>query len=246
MLRSMLSLIDYNIRAVDGDIGTIDDFYFDEQSWTVRYLIVDTGGFLSSRKVLIATTALGEPEWVDQTFPVRHTREEVEQSPDISIEKPVSREQEENLHTYYRWLPYWGGGFGGPVTPAYPLPVNQPVETLEPEQQLRDNHLRTFHEVATYTVRAIDGDIGRVQDFIVDGAQWALKMFVVDTGRWLRGKEVLLDTGRIQNISYDEKSVAVNLKRADVEDSPEYDPAAPVNEEFELRFYDYYGRPRQP
>ena len=246
MLRSMLSLIDYNIRAVDGDIGTVDDFYFDDQSWMVRYLVVDTGGFLSSRKVLLSTAALGEPEWVDQTFPVRHSREEVEQSPDISTERTVSRQQEESLHTYYRWLPYWVGAFGAPTMQPYPLPPTEPVEVAELEQQSSDNHLRGFREVKTYGVRAVDGDIGRIEDFIVDDTQWGLKMFVIDTGHWLRGKQVLLATEWIEKISYDEKRVVVNLKRATIEDSPEYDPAAPVNEEFELRLYDYYGRPRQP
>jgi len=246
MLRSMLSLIDYNIRAVDGDIGTVDDFYFDDQSWMVRYLVVDTGGFLSSRKVLLSTAALGEPEWVDQTFPVRHSREEVEQSPDISTERTVSRQQEESLHTYYRWLPYWVGAFGAPTMQPYPLPPTEPVEVAELEQQSSDNHLRGFREVKTYGVRAVDGDIGRIEDFIVDDTQWGLKMFVIDTGHWLRGKQVLLATEWIEKISYDEKRVVVNLKRATIEDSPEYDPATPVNKEFELRLYDYYGRPRQP
>ncbi|MCX5770757.1 MAG: PRC-barrel domain-containing protein [Candidatus Hydrogenedentes bacterium] len=242
----MLSLIDYNIRAADGDIGTVDDFCFDDQSWVVRYLVVDTGGFLSSRKVLLSTAALGEPEWVDQTFPVKHSREEVEESPDISTERAVSRQQEADLHAYYRWLPYWGGGLGAPAAQPYPLPLTELLEAGEPGEPPKDNHLCRFREVATYGVRAVDGEIGRVEDFIVDDTQWTLKMFVVDTGHWLRGKQVLLATEWIDQVSHDEKRVVVNLKRAAIEDSPEYDPAAPVNEEFELRLYDYYGRPRQP
>lgn len=243
MLRSMVSLIDYNIRAVDGDIGTVDDFYFDDQSWVLRYLVVDTGGFLSSRRVLVSTAALGEPEWVDQTFPVNHTREEVENSPEIDMDKPVSREQEESLHTYYRWLPYWGGAFGAPVAQPYPMPVAEPAEA-EAKAEEQGNHLRSFREVTTYRVQAVDGEVGQVEGFIIQDSDWSMKMFVVDAGGWLRGRQVLLATEWIDRVSYVDKLVSVNLKRATIEAAPEYDPAEPVNEEFEVRLYDYYGRPR--
>ena len=242
MLRSLLSL-DYKIRAVDGDIGSVHDWYFDDQSWKVRYLVVDTGGFLM-RKVLLSTASLGEPQWTERVFPVKHTREEVKNSPNIDTEKPVSRQHERDLHTYYEWMPYWGGPVGAPVMHPIPLSVEEPQEKPD-ENTEEENHLRSFREVSSYAVRAVDGKVGQVEDFIVDDSEWVIKMLVADTGSWLRGRRVLLATGSVEDISYPEKSVAVNLRRETVENSPEFDPAEPVNEELELRLYDYYGRPKQ-
>ena len=108
MLNIIERLIDYSIEAKDGDIGNVEDFYFDDESWTIRYLIVKTGNWFSGRKVLISPIAIGKRTGRYGTFPVALTMEQVKNSPDIDTEKPVSRQQEAELATYYSWQSYFG------------------------------------------------------------------------------------------------------------------------------------------
>ncbi len=121
MLRSMHDLQDYAIRATDGDIGHVKDFYFDDEWWAVRYLVVETGTWLSDRKVLISPIAIGRPNWTDKVLPVSITKEQVKDGPDIDTEKPVSRQHEISYLGYYGYPYYWdGGGLWG--AGAYPQP----------------------------------------------------------------------------------------------------------------------------
>ena len=116
MLRSVQSLYGYTIRAKDGDVGKVHEFYFDDQAWVIRYLVADTGNWLVGRRVLISPVALGQPDWAAHTLPVELTKKQVEGSPHISMDQPVSRQMEEELYTYCGWAPYWRGAIplGGP------------------------------------------------------------------------------------------------------------------------------------
>ena len=101
MLRNVKDLRGYRIRASDGVIGKVDDFYFDDETWAIRYLVVDTGTWLSGRKVLISPIALGHAGWMGRQLPVALTRAQVERSPDIDTKKPVSRQHEAQYLGYY-------------------------------------------------------------------------------------------------------------------------------------------------
>jgi hypothetical protein len=107
MLRSIADLTGYAIRTIDADIGQVSDFYFDDETWTIHYLVVDTGNWLPGRQVLISRPALGQPDWETQQFPVGLSRQQVKDSPDIDLARPVSRQQELERHAYYHWPIYW-------------------------------------------------------------------------------------------------------------------------------------------
>jgi len=241
MLRSLKNLRGYTIHAVDGNIGKVDDFYFDDQAWTVRYLVADTGSWLVGRRVLLSTAALGRPKWERQTFPVTLTREQVEHSPPIAANRPVSRRMEQELHAYYGWPPYWSGA--GAL-------VAQVAAQMEAEREESaaggrfDDHLRSTREVIGSHIQATDGQVGHVEDFIADDERWVVRYAIVDTGNWLSGRRVLLAPAWITEVSWPESKVYMDLDRRTIENSPEFDPSAPVNREYELRLYDYYGRPR--
>lgn len=238
MFRSLKELIGYTIHAADGEIGRVYDFYFDDHAWTVRYLVVDTGGWLSGRKVLVAPIALDTPKWESKTFPVRLTKEQVEKSPSIDLDKPVSRQMEEELYTYYGWKPYW-----------HDARARTAVRVIERSMEKGDKPLsglavRSANEVIGYNIRASDGKIGHAADLIVDDEAWIVRYIVVDTHDWLPGKKVLVSPGWVGAVTWPERNIYVGLSREMVKDSPEFDPSAPVNREYELRLYDYYGRPK--
>jgi hypothetical protein len=238
MLRSAKSLRDYHIRATDGNIGRIKDFLFNCREWIVRYAVVDTGEWLPGKTVLLIPDVLGLPSTEGQVLPVHLTREQVRHSPDTEAEKPVSRQYEVDLFEYYGWSPYWGAGRGGLADHA----VRTEEKTgLAPAG---DPNLRSMREVAGYSIRATDGGIGHVEDFIVEDENWLVRYIVVDTRNWLPGRRVIVAPEWVEGIDWRGRTVSLELSREEVRHSPPYDPNQPVNRHYEIHLYDYYGRPK--
>ena len=212
------SLIGHAIQARDGEIGKVEDFYFSDDNWTIRYLIVKTGNWFSSRKVLISPEVIEDTLWDKKTFSVKLTIEQIRNSPNIDTDKPVSRQHEIDLHRHYHWLPYWGSGFnpgGGGlwnVLSEYPAIA----ENTEPEadtidsQADADQHLRNTNAVTGYHVQASDGEIGHVTDFIIDTQTWQFIFLVIKTFNWTDGKKVLLPVNEIKEIQWDNSRVIAN------------------------------------
>jgi hypothetical protein len=146
------------------------------------------------------------------------------------------------LYKHYNWEPYWIATPPGVLATAPPIPV-EPEENGTAEEDL-DSHLRSVKEVKGYHIQALDGEIGHVEDFVTDDENWVLRYMVVDTKNWLPGKMVLVHPDWITKVSWEDSKVFVDLSRETIKDSPEFDPAAPVNRAYEERLYDYYGRPK--
>lgn len=252
MKRNIKSLLGFTLSATDGEIGKVKDFYFDDKTWTIRYLIVETGSWLHGRKVLISPEALFATDWVGETFPVNLTKEQIRNSPDIDTEKPVSRQQEMKLYEYYPWTGYWsgslwGGGFGtiGMVTPT-PVSAQQAAYETEPDlaenESSGDQHLRSTDTVKGYSIKAIDGEIGDVEDFIVDDNTWKIDFIIADTGNWFPGKKVLISPNWIKEVKWETSSVIVDVTVDRVKNSPEYDPDRVISEVYEENLHNHYGR----
>jgi len=241
MLRSTRSLGGFSIGARDGEIGQVHAFLFDDRSWAIRYLAVDTGRWLRGRKVLIAASALDRPDWHAHVFPVELTRQQVKDSPDIDANRPVSKQREAELHEYYNWAPYWGTGYGAAVLTVPPLKEGQKPSD---ETAREDVNLRSTREVVGYRIHATDGQIGHIEDFIVSDEDWVIRYLVVDTRNWLGGRSVLVSPEWVATITWEEQEVWVDVSKQRIEDCPPYDPSAPVNREYEVQMYDYYGRPK--
>jgi hypothetical protein len=241
MLRSAKSLHGYTIEARDGDVGKVSEFLFDDQFWTVRYLVVKTGRWLMERRVLIAPAALGQPSWETQRLPVKLTQEQVEKSPDIDTDQPVSRQQEVALHAHYGWSSYWDM-----VTPLGSAPISVPQPAMEVGEIVDqgDPHLRSTQAVMGYYIQACDGDIGHVEDFIVDDGAWTIRYMVVDTRNWWPGKKVLVSPWWITEVIWGTMRVRVNMDCETIKNSPPFDPTTGVDRAYEERLHDYYGRPK--
>lgn len=233
MKHSVKSLIGFTMGATDGEIGKVKEFYFDDESWVVRYLIVDTGNWLSGRVVLISTEAIVHADWDNKIFSINLTKEQIKNSPDINTELPVSRQEEIKLQKYYPWVQYWGGGYYGggsgvlAVGPG-PLAMGLPATNLtkeETEQEMNaDKHLRSTKKVTGYNIKATDGEIGDVEDFILDETKWEIDFLLVDTGKWLPGKKVLISPKLINEIDWETSTVSVQTTVEFIKTSPEHDP----------------------
>jgi len=246
MQYSIKNLKGFAIGATDGDIGTLDDFYFDDEFWTIRYLVAETGNWLMNQKVLISPFALGEVDVSKERLYVTLTKKQVEESPSIDTDQPVSRQHEALFLDYYSYPYYWDGPFlWGPM--PYPrfsdADRKRDEEAREKREEANDLHLRSADKVTGYHIEATNGDIGHVQDFIVDGETWEIRYMVVDTQNLWPGKKVLVAPQWVGRVSWSDSKVYVDLSREAIKNGPEYHPEA-LNREYEETLYDYYKRPR--
>ena len=240
MLKNVTHLRDFALRALDGEIGKVDQFYFDDETWAIRYLVVNTGSWLSGRQVLISPFALGQTDWESKQLEVLLTRKQVEGSPDINTHKPVSRQHEADHLEYYGYPFYWEGPYlWGSMTDPAGLAMQT---SLVPEgsasrvgTEPADSHLRSTNVVTGYHIEATDGEIGHVEDFIVDTYTWAIQYIEVNTRNWWRGKKVLMSPHWIERVSWTDSKIYVDLSRETIKNSPEY--VEPVTRDSEKAYW---------
>ena len=247
MLMNATHLKGLVIRATDGDIGSVDQFYFDDEIWAIRYLVVETGGWLGGRRVLISPFSVVSTDLPDKRLDVDLTRKQVELSPDINTHLPVSRQQEAAYLGYYGYPYYWGGPYlwGPAFYPAGPARSNASAEARadRTRRESTDSHLRSSDAVTGYDIEATDGEIGHVNGFVVDDEAWAIRYIEVATRNWWPGKKVLVSPAWIERVSWEDSRVDVGLSREAIQNAPGYVESTPITREYENRLYFHYGRP---
>lgn len=258
MFQSLKKIIGFTIKTRDGEIGHIDDVFFDDEHWIIRYIVIKTGIWLQARRVLISPESIeNPPDWINKTIILNLTNDQVKNSPEIDADKPVSRQKEIEIIKHYNWRVYWQ------VPSADPLPgANMPSPTAAPEikenfekyekdeKNLKENHLRSIRNVGGYKVRAVDGQIGHIDDFIAtlqmdkdeENIQWIIRYIIVKTRDWLPGKKVIISPMWLNIIDWDEKKIFIEMTRDQIEAAPEFNAEKDVNKEYENHIFDYYGR----
>jgi len=245
MLDKAKTLKGYTLRSRDGDIGKVKDFYFDDHFWTIRYLVAGTGSWLTGRQVLLSPHALISTNWEADCINVNLTKKQIEDSPSLGSDQPVSRQFEQDYYGNYGWPTYWGGlSMWG----AYPYIVREGErdpkswrETEEIEDKW-DPHLRSTNAVSGYKIRTSDGAVGHVEDFIIDEKTWAIRYLVVDTRDFWPGKKVLVATQWIESIDWDQSAVFVNLQSETIKQSPVYTERSLILREYEFLLHQHYQR----
>jgi len=246
--RRLNSLLGYTIKGTDGEIGKVEEFYFDDRTSTIRYMVVKTGGWFSEKKVLISPEAFQKADWESKTLSVNLTQKKIQNSPNIDTEKPFSQQQEELMRLYYSWIGYYGygiNGYWGLGMWGYTAVSEQEkeIQKLKVKEHVGDNsHLRSTNEVTGYAIHATDGDIGEVEDFIIEDTTWKINFLVVETGNWFSGKKVLISPRWIKNVKWEEQKVTINHSKDEVKNSPEYDSTQPINDSYEHALNDYYEK----
>jgi uncharacterized protein YrrD len=237
MLHGVQGIYGFAVHASDGDVGQVHDLYFDDQDWSICYLVVNTGNWLFGRQVLLAPKCIELVRWQMREIDVSLTREQVENSPSIDLAKPVSRQMEAELHHYYGWVPYWRTGARALVA------VDAQATETSAEGSEHDPHLRSTREVTGYHLQATDSEIGHVEDFFVEASCWTIHYMLVDTRKWLPGRKVLVGHKCLSGVDWAESKAYVDLTREQVEQSPEYDPEKPIARSYEIELHDHYGVP---
>ena len=251
VFRSLTALTSATVGATDGPIGTVSSALFDDKSWAIRYLVVNTGTWLSGRKVLLSPYAVMTPWSGDRSISVALTQQQVRSSPDIDTHQPVTRQHEREHLRHYEYPEYWEGG-GLWAAAAYPVwrthvpsTTETEVENAAREQEFRaeDIHLQSSETVTGYDIQAAEESMGHVKDFIFDEASWAIRYLVIDTRNWwLGGKLVLVARHWIDRIDWAARIVRIKLTREQVMNSPAYDDATTIDRNYEQRLCDAHKR----
>jgi len=241
MLNKAKTLKGYKLNSRDGEIGKVNEFFFDDHHWTVRYLVADTGDWLTGRQVLISPYALGFVNEREQYITVDLTKKQIEDSPSLNSDKPVSRQFENTYYGYYGWRVYWGGAYMWGNYP-YIERDREKWKNLNQGGKAWDSHLRSTHDVDGHHIQAADGEIGHVEDFIVDDETWAIRYLIVDTRNWWPGKQVLISPKWIERVSWRELKVFVNLARETIKQAPEYTEESLLTRDYETRLHRHYNR----
>jgi hypothetical protein len=245
MFRSLKDLEEYTIGATDGDVGSVVNFLLDDERWVVRYLVAKTGGIFGGRQVLISPISFRQADWSTRRFYLALTVDKIRNSPSFDLDKPVSRQHELDHFAYYGYPRYWGyrGLWGMGTHPGYLAAGGSKDAPSHHLETSNDVHLRSAKEIRGYHIEGTDAAIGHLDDFIIDDETWEVRYLVVDTRNWWLDKKVLVAPHWSNRISWTEGKVFVDLSRQEIKDSPEWNPTAPINREYETRLYDYYGRP---
>ena len=246
MLFKTETLKTYKLDSLDGEFGKVKEFYFDDHHWTIRYLVADTGNWLTGRQVLISPYALVAAIKAEEHIIVNLTAKQIEGSPSLDSDKPVSKQFEQEYYTYYDYPSYMMGPFRWGLYPQLMLNrealANDKLNKNTPHEDAWDPHLRSTDAVQGYHIQAMDGEIGHIEDFIIDDETWAIRYLVVDTKNWWPGKKVLISPHWIDCVIWNETKVFVNLSRDVIKQSPEFTEESQLTRDYETKLYQHYQR----
>lgn len=244
MKQSLNEIIGYTIEAKDGEKGKVKDILFDEERWVVRYLDVDLANFPEDNRVLIPKMFLKKPLWSIEHFPVELTIKDIYNCPSLSKKLPISRKYEEKLNRYYKSDDYWSKVFipfvGAPGV-TYPIrPTRIPTKVIDEKKVA--SKLRSFKEFNGYHIHAIDGKLGHIDDVIIEDDYWQIIYVSIDTSNWLPwSKRVLVGVEWMEEISYANKEIKINLDIETIKSAPEFHPSEDIDKEFEAKLNMHYN-----
>ncbi|MCX6865482.1 MAG: PRC-barrel domain-containing protein [Verrucomicrobia bacterium] len=219
MINKFKTLRGCQLDGLDGEIGAVREFYFDDLDWAIRYLVADTGDWLKGRQVLISPNALARAIQDARPIAIGLTQEQIENSPLLNIDMPVSRQFEEAYYGYYGWPAYWSG------SPLWGTDTERGCERENRRKSTQGTttpdelHLHITADIWSCHIHDGNGEIGNVDDLIIDDETWTIRFFIINTQTWWPGKKVLVAPQWITCVDWGDSKVLINLPN----EIPEFD-----------------------
>ena len=243
MLHKAKTLKGYLLENREGEkIGSVREFFFDDRHWTIRYLVAETPHWWTGREVLLSPYAVMAVNRNEEDIVVDLTKKQVEESPSWESDRPVTRQFEENYYGYYGWPPYWEGAHAWGDSPYLARDRIKARGAAHAADPAWDPHLRSTHDVGGYHIQATDGEIGHVEDFIIDDETWAIRYLIVGTRNWWPGKTILVSAQWIDRVSWLDSEIFFNVSRETIKRSPAYTDASLLNRDYEAELHRHYVR----
>ena len=228
MLRQIEALKGYTVNGTDGEIGNVNDILFDSSHWTVRHLVVDTGGLIGDHRHLISPYAVTNIDADDKRIDLDLTEQRVKDAPGIDADLPVSRQLEAQYYDYYAWPYYWTGPYSWGTGWVPKLSPNHAVDNVQQDlnahlEAEQDDFLHSFKVVNGYSVEASDGAMGDVEDMLMDDESWAIRFIVVDTNKVLPSKDVLVSPRAVRDINFRKSTLTLELTKDELKNMPSFE-----------------------
>lgn len=246
---SFTGLKKFDICTLDKKMAPVLDLVFDDDSFVIRYLVTRGGAWLAKEKTLLSPFLTRNVDIGKRRINLNETYEKLESFPRVEDHQTVSREMEQKYADHAFTPYYW---YGGLIWGAYASPYdtdsakNSTGDIKNTNTELREmdkNHLRSVNEITGYGVIAKDGEVGDISDVVVDEHDWSVRYFVVNTGSWLLGRQFLVSPEWIDSVDWASSNITFDVTKDKIKESPEYKPSEAINRAYEVRLFDYYGRP---
>lgn len=247
---NMSEFIGNKLMANDGEVGVVSDMLFDDQSWFVRYFVITCGNWLDKKEILLIPSSLNLPRDESAQLSSDLTRDQIKKSPLIQSNLPVSRQFETELHSYYNWGPYWTY----PISTAYGFTMyNKDMQQRANESGLEKNSvkqdfdpsLRSLKAMEHRRLRSPDGELGRIEDMLIEASEARVSHLVVDTKNWWPSKNVLILTESITDISSMSDTVDTSVGKKKIQSAPSYESFEAGNEAYLQSLDEYYLKGRR-
>jgi len=232
MLQLVSTLIGYEVESSDGSIGTVRDILFDDVTWKMRWLAIDTGDWITRRHVLIHPSAIGLVDKGGKFLQVKIARNLINGAPALKKDQAVTMQFEASLYAYFDVEPEWNSTIFG--------------ERAAPEASAShdcDPHLCSFKATHGFHNEARDGSIGHMDDVVIETLDWLIHYLVVTTANWGTGARVLISPYAVEHISAAEKNIRLNLTQEQVTSSPHWDPHVLIDDSYLALIHAHYDWP---
>lgn len=242
-------LQNYDVKGGTEHIGKLHDLYLDDETWQIKWFVIETGNWFSSNKILLDSQKITSLSPHDATLHVALTQQEVENAPSASEHPPVS-DQHRNEFSYvaasHNTLLFPGyAGLMMPTTlierPDRPSEAEKDLDAMAREQA--DRHLRSASEIEGYTIHASNGKLGPLSDLVIDTSEWTVELLALDTSKWMPGRTVVISPLSIDRISWESRELMVKMDKATIEASPELHSLKAIETSYVSRLNEYYRFP---
>ena len=224
MLLSARELTGYTVLARDGRLGTIEDFHFNSRDWVIQYVIVNSLDWPIGRWLLMPPSAVERTDLEASVLLVKVTKGDIKKSSRVDTNDPVSRQQEIGSAHCHKRFTYWDRITGSEGPDSTPVGVQAGKTSESDEVSSAKPKPQSAEEILGFRILARDGEVGRLEDLIVESETWAVNYLLVTTRNSPPGGRALLAPCWITCVARDTFEIRVDLKRDTIRNSPEFSP----------------------
>lgn len=222
MTRSYKDFLHWKVTTTDGHERPVADVLLDDRGWSVRYVLVETGGWLHGRQLLISSAAFGAPDSREHVLPIQATLNQMEKSPPLKSHMPVTLAHERALEEYYEWPPREAEGSVLPESVTRQLtPDTQALQDRTVDRHTKpiagEAHLWSAGALLKMKAVTRDRQKSGLDDVLLSEDLHHVAGWIVDARPWMPGGEAMLGPSAVSGVDLNDGVVSLVLERTEIE-----------------------------